>query len=293
MRVIIFGAGGQLGIDLVRECRRRGHSVLALRREKLDITDAKAVLETIERYVPDWVINAAAYNKVDLAETEPDVAMRINGIAVQGIAVACAETGATFLQYSTDHVFSGTKRTPYTEKDEPQPPSSYAVSKLAGELFVRAYCEKQYVMRVAGVFGPAGRYTNHGNFAELILRKAAEQAPLQIVRDFVATPTYSPALASSSIDALEKKIPYGLYHLGGSDEISWYDYALKIAQAGGKDADISPVTHRDFQTVAKRPRYSALSNAKIESEGIVAIPNLDECLRDYMKMRKRQRPRRS
>ena len=292
MRVIVFGAHGQLGSDLIRECRKRGHNILALRREKLDIADAAAVLEIIERYQPHWAINAAAYNKVDLAETEPEAAMRINAVAVQGIAAACAETGATLLHYSTDHVFRGDKKTPYTEQDRPQPPSAYAISKLAGELFAQAYCEKQYVVRVAGVFGPAGRYTNHGNFPELILRKADEGTAIRIVKDFVATPTYGPALAARSIDLLEKKIPYGLYHLGGGEEISWHDYALKIAEAAGKEADISAVTHREYPTAAKRPRYAALSNAKIEAQGILPMPALADCLAEYMDLRKRERPRR-
>ncbi len=291
--MIVFGAGGQLGTDLIRECRKRGHSILALRREKLDVADAAAVLDTIERYRPHWAINTAAYNKVDLAETQPEAAMRVNAVAVQGIAAACAETGTTLLHYSTDHVFSGTKKTPYTEQDQPQPPSTYAISKLAGELFVQAYCVKQYVVRVAGVFGPAGRYTNLGNFPELILRKADEGSPLRIVKDFVATPTYSPALAVRSIDLLEKKIPYGLYHLGGGQEISWHAYAVKIAEAAGKEADISAVTRHEYLTAAKRPRYAALSNAKIKAEGILPMPALTDCLKEYMDLRKLERPRRS
>ena len=293
MRVIVFGAGGQLGTALIRECRKRGHNILALRREKLDVADAAAVLDTIERYRPHWVVNAAAYNKVDLAETEPEAAMRVNAVAVQGIAAACAETGATLLHYSTDHVFRGDKSAPYTEQDRPQPPSTYAISKLAGELFVGAYCERRYVVRVAGVFGPAGRYTNHGNFPELILRKAAEGTPLRVVRDFIATPTYGPALAARSVDLLEKRIPCGLYHLGGGEEMSWYGFALKIAAAAGKEADISAVTRREYPTAAKRPRYAALANAKIESAGILPMPGLADCLAEYMELRKRERPRRA
>ena len=118
-------------------------------------------------------------------------------------------------------------------------------------------------------------------------------ASLRIVKDFVATPTYGPALAARSIDALEKKIPYGLYHLAGGDEISWYEYALKIAEAAGREADISPATDREYPTIAKRPRYSALSNAKLVSEGIAPMPPLDDCLADYVLLRKRERPRRS
>ena len=188
--------------------------MLALHRSQLDITEDDSVRRIVARHRPDWVINAAAYNKVDLAESEPEAAMRVNAFAVRAVATACAEAGATLLHYSTDHVFDGSKGTPYLEQDLPAPQSVYGVSKLAGELFARACCRSHYVLRVGGVFGPPGRYTNHGNFPEFVLRKCAEGTPLRIVDDQFATPTFGTALAGRSLDVLEKQVPFGLYHLG-------------------------------------------------------------------------------
>jgi len=289
LRALVLGAGGQLGVEIVSELQRRGHQVAVLRREQLDITRPEAVERAFEQQQPDWVINCAAYNKVDLAEKEPEVAMKVNGLAVRSIAVACHKRGATLLHFSTDHVFDGAKKTPYAEEDPPNPPSAYAISKLAGELYARAYCEKLFLVRVAGVFGPAGRFTHHSNFPELILRKAVEGSPLRVVEDFFATPTYAPALASRSIDLVERA-PHGLYHMGGGTPISWYQYALKILETASLRADIQPTNHRDYVTLAQRPRQAALSNAKIESVGLEKMPPLDEALKDYMKRRERVKP---
>ena len=281
MRALVLGAGGQLGAELVAGLERRGHPVVGLGRQQLDITSQSEVDKAFEHYKPDWVINSAAYNLVDVAEKEPELAMRVNGFAVRLLAIASKYAGATFMHFSTDHVFDGTKTAPYTEDDLPNPPSAYAVSKLAGELYAKAYCDKLFLVRVAGVFGPAGRYTARGNFPELILRKASEGSPLRVVEDFYATPTYAPALASRAIDLLEGA-PAGLYHIGGGTSISWYDYALQILALVGLKADIGPTNYREYVTPARRPRHAALSNAKIESLGIAKMPALDEALREYL-----------
>ena len=289
MRALVLGAGGQLGTELVAEMRRRGHSVVGLGRQELDITSQAAVEQALEKHAPGWVINSAAYNQVDLAEKEPLLALKINGLAVRTIAMACQAAGATLMHFSTDHVFDGEKGTPYTEEDLPNPPSSYGISKRAGELYALAYSRELFLVRVAGVFGPAGRHTNRGNFPELVLKKAAEKSPLNVVDDFFASPTYAPALASRCIDLLEKA-PFGLYHIGGGLTISWYDYALKILEVAGLDAPIQPTNHREFRTPARRPRRSALSNAKMESLGLAPMPPLEDALREYMELRKHVRP---
>jgi len=285
MRAIVLGAGGQLGVELSDELRRRGHSVVAADRRKLDITSADAVESLIARHKPDWVFNSAAYNLVDKAESEPEVAMRVNGLAVRSISMACQTNGAALVHYSTDHVFAGTKDEPYTERDLPEPPAAYGVSKLAGEHYARGNCERAYVIRVAGVFGPAGRYTNRSNFPELVLRKAEAGESLRVVDDFFATPTYAVPLAAMSIGLLEKA-PAGLYHIGGGETISWYEYALRILKAAGREADVQPTNHREYVTPARRPRRSSLSNSKIESLGFPAMPTLDEALADYMHRRR-------
>jgi dTDP-4-dehydrorhamnose reductase len=286
LRALVLGAGGQLGAELVSELKSRNHTVFGFGRQELDITDPEAIAHAFAAYSPDCVINSAAYNMVDIAEREPAVAMNINGLAVRSLALACRKAEAVFMHFSTDHVFDGTKTEPYTEDDLPSPPSAYAISKLTGELFARAYCEKSYVVRVAGVFGPAGRFTNRGNFPELVLKKAAEGSPLRVVEDFFASPTYAPALASRCLDLLERTPP-GLYHLGGGTTISWYEYGLKILAAAGLTADIQPTNHREFLTPARRPMHAGLSNAKAEKLGIAPMPPLEEALKEYMGIRNR------
>jgi dTDP-4-dehydrorhamnose reductase len=279
-------------VELVAELGRRGHETAGFSRQQLDITDPAAIDAALDRARPEWVFNAAAYNLVDLAEREPEAAMRVNGVAVRSIATAAQRHGATLLHFSTDHVFDGAKREPYKEDDPPNPPSAYAISKLAGELYARAYCEKLYIVRVAGVFGPAGRTTRRSNFPELVLRKAAEGAPLRVVEDFFATPTYAPALAPRAIELLEKA-PSGLYHLGGGTAISWYHYALKILEIAGLRADIAPTNHREYVMTARRPMHAQLSNAKAESHGIRPMPSLDEALTKYLRLRERFKPQKA
>ena len=168
------------------------------------------------------------------------------------------------------------------------------MSKLAGELFVRSCCSSHYVLRVAGVFGPPGRYTAHGNFIEFVLRKCAEGAELRIVDDHFATPTFGTALASRCLDILEQSIPTGAYHLGGGEVVSWYEFARMVAIEAGLGTDCILATNRhEYKTTAARPIYSALSNGKVETAGIAAMPSLARAIEEDLRLRKRERPRRS
>lgn len=290
MRAIIFGANGQLGTELARQCRERDYDALALGREETDISDAAAVRERIASHRPDVVINAAAYNGVDQAESDFMAALTINASAVRDMAAACAESGATLVHYSTDYAYGGDKRSPYVETDIPKPLSCYGASKAIGDAFIRDACPSHYVLRVAGVFSPAGRYTKQGNFPESVLRKCAEGSPMRIVRKHWTCPTYGPALASRTLDIVARGIPHGLYHLAGSESISWYDFACKVAAAAGCEADISPIDKHEYPATARRPRKPILSNAKAEAAGIEPLPALDDALREYMVLRERERP---
>ena len=287
MRVILIGAGGQLGADLERECRRRGHEVHAWGRDRLDITDSGAVQRAIVPLQPDWVINAAAYNDVAGAEKRPEDALRANALGVRAIAQACDATCATLLHYSTDYVFSGDKRRPYAESDSPLPLSAYGVSKLAGELFARATVRSHYILRVAGVYGPSGRRTRRGNFVEAVLRQCAEGRPLRVVGDQFTTPTFGPAIASRSLDILERRTPFGLYHLGGGQTVSWHQFASRVCAHARPPVEIAATALEDRSSGVRRPRHSALSNAKIEAAGIERMPSIDDCLREYLFLRDR------
>jgi dTDP-4-dehydrorhamnose reductase len=284
-RVAIFGSGGQLGVELMAEFRGRGYQVEGYERGSVDITDQGAVERVIAQYDPTIAINAAAYNQVDVAEKEPVAAFQVNALAVRNLAMACRQVDAYFIHFSTDYVFDGMAGRAYVEEDTPHPLGAYAVSKLAGEYYARAYLDQVAIVRTSGVFGPGGLDTARGNFVELMLRIAAEGKPIRVVEDHVASPTFAPALASRTADLAAQRAR-GIFHLGGGSPISWFDWAVKIFDAAGLKPPIKPTNEREFRTAARRPKYSALSNRKVEAMGIAPMPSLDEAIRAYLERRR-------
>jgi dTDP-4-dehydrorhamnose reductase len=280
-KAAIFGAGGQLGVELKAEFTARGYQVSAFERAGVDITDPAAVERAIASYDPTVVLNAAAYNQVDVAEKEPAAAFQVNALAVRNLAAACRQTDAKLVHFSTDYVFDGTAKRAYIEQDQTHPLGAYAVSKLAGELYARAYLDTPLIIRTSGVFGPGGIDTARGNFVELMLRLASGGQPIRVVADHVASPTFAPALASRTADMVERGVT-GIFHLGGGSPISWYDWAAKIFEAADFKPPLTPADERTFRTAARRPKYSALSNAKAEAQGIAPMPSLDEAIRLYL-----------
>ena len=280
----IFGSGGQLGVELKAEFSARGYQVTGFERSTVDITDQTAVDRAFARTDPALVINAAAYNQVDVAEKEPQAAFLVNALAVRNLATACRQADAQLVHFSTDYVFDGLAGRAYTEDDAPRPLGAYAVSKFAGEMYARAYLDAPLIIRTSGVYGPGGLDTARGNFLELMLRLAAQGQPIRVVEDHFASPTFAPALASRTADLVERKIR-GIVHAGGGTPISWFDWAAKIFEAAGLKPALKPTSEREFRTPARRPKYSALSNAKMESLGIQPMPSLDEALRAYLERR--------
>jgi len=285
-RVLIVGSGGQLGIELFREFTARGFEVTGMQRAELDITDAAKVEQCVARLDPSLVINAAAYNMVDVAEKEPAAAFQVNALAVRNLAVACRQADARLVHFSTDYVFDGLKNAPYVEEDETHPLGAYAVSKLAGELYARAYLDNALVIRTSGVFGPQGLNTARGNFIELMLRLAGSGQPIKVVEDHVASPTYSPVLAARTADLAARNV-HGIFHAGGGTAVSWFDYARLIFRLAGLNPELRPTNEREYRTAARRPRYSALSNQKMESTGVEPFPSLETAVRSYLSLRER------
>lgn len=283
-KVAVFGCGGQLGVELKSQIEARGYEAFGFDRTKVDITDAARVEETIALIDPAVVFNAAAYNQVDVAEKEPLAAFQVNALAVRNLALACRQIDAQLVHFSTDYVFDGMAGRPYTEADPTHPLGAYAVSKLAGEHYAQAYIEKPLVIRTSGVFGPGGTMTARGNFFEVMLRLARSGSPIRVVNDHFASPTYAPALAARSIALLEGGHT-GVFHVGGGCAISWHDYAAKIFQHAGLKPELRPTDEREYRTAARRPKFSALSNAKMESVGIAPMPSLDEAIVDYLSKR--------
>jgi dTDP-4-dehydrorhamnose reductase len=291
-RVAIFGSGGQLGVELCRQFENRGWNIVRFDRQSLDITNTALVESALANADPELVINAAAYNQVDVAEREPQAAFNANAIGVRNLAMACRQTDAKFVHFSTDYVFDGRKGSPYVETDQPHPLGAYAVSKLAGELYAQAYLDNPLIIRVSGVFGPGGLFTPRGNFVELMLRMGKSGAPIRVVEDHAASPTYAPALASRTADLVAKGCT-GLFHIGGGEPISWYNYARLIFELSGLKPELKPTNEREYRTAARRPPYSALSNAKMEGQGIEAMPPLREAVALYLKAREGAKPHRS
>jgi dTDP-4-dehydrorhamnose reductase len=291
-RVVIFGSGGQLGFELCKEFEGRSWEVVRFDRRSLDVTDTALVEAAIAKADPQLVLNAAAYNQVDVAEREPLLAFQANALAVRNIAMACRQNDAQLVHFSTDYVFDGLKGSAYVETDPTHPLGAYAVSKLGGELYAQAYLERPLVIRVSGVFGPAGLFTPRGNFVESMLRLAQSGKPIRVVEDHFASPTYAPALASRTADLVEKDAS-GVYHLGGGEAISWYAYAGLIFEAAGLHPELTPTNEREYRTAARRPKFSALSNSKVEAAGVKPMPPLRDALANYFAVRAQVKPHRS
>lgn len=289
-RAVVFGASGQLGVELVRELKSRQYDVAARSRSSADITDPAALENALASFNAEVVFNAAAYNQVDVAEKEPQAAFLVNALAVRNLALACRQIDAKLVHFSTDYVFDGTSTRPYVEDDPTHPLGAYAVSKLAGELYAQAYLEKPLIVRTSGVFGPGGLTTARGNFVEMMLRMAGSGQPIRMVADHFASPTFAPYLAARTLDLLERG-QSGVFHAGGGTPISWFDFAQMIFEVAGLQPVLHRSNEREYRTTARRPKYSPLSNAKMERAGVAPMPPLREAVETYFAERNRSKPK--
>lgn len=285
-KIVVLGNAGQLGVELVGQLNARGYEVTGWDKGEVDITDADRTEHALADLNPEIVINAAAYNQVDVAEREPMNAFHVNALAVRSVAVACRQLDARLVHFSTDYVFDGRAGRPYTEEDATHPLGAYGVSKLAGELYAQAYLDNPLIIRTSGVYGPGALHTARGNFVELMLRLAMSPPPIRVVEDHVASPAYAPALAARTIELMERG-ETGIFHVGGGVPISWFAWAKLIFEVAGLHPELRPTSEREYRTDARRPKFSALSNAKMERLGIAPMPPLKEALEDYFRLRAR------
>lgn len=259
MKVVILGAGGQLAFDLVRVMA--DWDLVPLRHEDLDTCDYPRVREVLRGIRPDAVINTAAFVRVDDCEDQVERAFQVNAFAVRNLAQVCADLDCVLMHISSDYVFGGEKRTPYTEEDLPNPVNVYGSSKLAGEYFVRNICPKHFVARTSGLYGVAGSSGKGGNFVETMIRMAKEGNPIRVVNDQVLSPTYSRDLAEE-LNGLLATTDYGLYHVTNNGACSWYGFAAKIFELVGLRPDLAQITTQAYASSALRPAYSALAHSK-------------------------------
>jgi dTDP-4-dehydrorhamnose reductase len=279
MRVAVVGSRGQLGAAVVHECST-AHDVIALTRQDLDVTDDDLVRATMGRIRPDTIINCAGFNDVDVAEDRPVQALNANAFAVRALAQAAADQGATFVHYSTDFVFDGSKSTPYTEDDRPNPRSVYAVSKLLGEWFA-ADAPRAFVLRVESLFGRApGAPPAKGSAASLLNAMLAGQE-VRVFVDRTVTPTYVIDAARATRQILECGVEPGLYHCVNSDQCTWLEFVRELARHLKLEPRLRPIRLADVTLRAVRPRYCALSNARLASVGIV-MPRWRDAVARYL-----------
>ena len=279
MRVAVVGARGQLGAAVAHEFQS-DHKVIALAHADLDIHDPVAVQTTMSRSTPDVIINCAAYNAVDAAEDQPLEALRTNAIAVRNLARTAAAVGAVFIHCSTDFVFDGTAERPYVEDDQPNPRSVYAASKLLGEWFA-ADVPRHYVLRVESLFGrapggPPAKGSVHG-----IVEALRRGAIARVFEDRTVSPTYVPHAARAMRELLERGAPTGLYHCVSSGHCTWLEFALAAAEGLGVEPRVQAVRVAEVTLRAERPKYCALSNARLAAIG-VELPTWQAALKEYL-----------
>lgn len=274
MKVVITGAGGQLGHDL--QAAFGDDDVVALRRGQLDVTREAEVLAAVRHHRPDLVVHAAAFTKVDACESQPETAWATNTIATWWLARACREVDSAMVYVSTDYVFDGTLGRPYTEFDQVNPRSMYGRSKEAGEQLVRQTLDRHYIVRTSWVHGVHG-----GNFAKTMLRLGRERGAVDVVDDQCGSPTFTADLAPQ-IRRLAGSDFHGTFHLTNSGHCTWFEFARAIFDHTGMDVELGPIDTASFAAPAPRPAYSVLDNLMARQVGLPDMPPWQGSLKVFL-----------
>jgi dTDP-4-dehydrorhamnose reductase len=287
VKYVVLGAAGQLGRDL---CPRLAGDVVALTRAEADLTRPETLRAALADARPDVVVNCAAYNFVDKAESEPAAAFAVNAWAVRDLALVCRDLGCALVHYSTDYVFGldEARQTPWAETDAPGPVSVYGLSKLAGEYLVRALCPRHFVLRTCGLYGVWGSGGKGGNFVETMLRVAGQGKPLRVVADQTCTPSYAADVAAATA-ALVPTGRYGLYHVTNADACTWHEFARAIFELAGVPADLTAIPSREYAAAARRPAYSVLAGRALAAAGVPPPRPWRDALAAYLAERKQRR----
>ncbi|MBZ4645368.1 MAG: dTDP-4-dehydrorhamnose reductase [Clostridia bacterium] len=266
MRVLITGAKGQLGNEIIRILNIGTSALGSINQvykhvevaksdiKDLDITNLDLVKNYVNNFKPDIIINTAAYTNVDGCEMDTDTAFKINALGARNVAMIAEEVGAKIVHVSTDYVFSGNGSIPYKEYDLPCPVNVYGKTKLLAEKYVQQFCSKYFIVRTAWLYGYNGR-----NFVKTIISAGKERGHLSVVDDQKGNPTNAEELAHHILEMCLTE-EYGLYHCTSNGECSWYDFAKKIVQNAGIKCNVIPIQSEQLQRAAKRPTYSSLDN---------------------------------
>jgi len=276
MKILITGAAGMLGRDVMLAAGNAGHQVIGFGHSELDVTDAGAVSAKIEGERPATVIHCAAWTDVDGAEEAEEAAMAVNGKGAGNVAAAASEVGAVVVYVSSDYVFDGSKGAPYVETDQPAPLSAYGRTKLAGEEATAAANKRHFIVRSAGLFGVGG-----SNFVETMLRLAADHGEVLVVRDQVGSPTYTWHLAYGIVRLIEG-IEFGIHHMAAAGKCSWYEFAREIFEQAKVECKVLSGTTEMLGRPAPRPAFSALTSQR---EHAIRLPSWHDGLAGYLAQR--------
>jgi dTDP-4-dehydrorhamnose reductase len=278
MNVLLIGGSGQLGSEI--RARWKSDRIVAPTHEQLDFEDDRNVERAIDASQAELVVNCAAFHNVDACESAVDRAFALNAVAVDRVAALCQARAIGFLTISTDYVFDGSSARPYTEEDCARPLSAYGASKLAGEQLVLRRDMHAYVVRTCGVYGLRASKAK-GTFVDRVIAQARSGETSRVVRDVVASPTYAGDLATA-LRALVASGARGLFHACNPGPVSWFDFACAALELSGIPESIEPIGAAQWKAAARRPAYSALANARLESLRI-AIPSWRDGIAAYLR----------
>ncbi|MFC0333945.1 dTDP-4-dehydrorhamnose reductase [Paenibacillus sepulcri] len=276
MKILVTGANGQLGAELVH-LSEEGFTIQGYGRDMLDITSLAQCRQVLARFQPDAVIHCAAYTAVDKAESEPDEAFRVNAAGTRNLAIASREIGAKLCYISTDYVFDGTSVIPYNEIDNTNPRTVYGKSKLAGEQAVTSLHDRYFIVRTSWVYGKYGN-----NFVKTMLKLGSEKDLLKVVHDQIGSPTYTLDLAHFLLELVRTEC-YGIYHASNTGICSWFDFAAAIFEESGSAIKLEPCTTEDFPRPAPRPAYSVMDHSSIRVNGLTDLRPWREALIHFLK----------
>ncbi len=284
MRIIVTGANGQLGREITTFYRDNGCEVHPFSSSEFDITKYPVVSSLTRKIKPDLIINCAAYNAVDTAETDWEQAFSVNGLGPRYLARAASENGASIVHYSTDYIFNGKQNRPYTLADNPDPISRYGESKLLGEQMIKRHASEYYLIRTSWVFG-----SGNTNFVKKVLEWSKERDTITIVDDQVSSPTCTKDLAKATFD-LTKSKEFGLFHITNSGSCSRFEWATDILKKTGWKGTILPTKSENFPTPAKRPLYSVLDNFGTKEAIGYHLPSWQDATTSLLQERKELEP---
>lgn len=278
MKILVTGAKGMLGKDLSPILKKANHEVFETDIEELDITQIDKVYEMVKNLKPEIIVNCAAYTQVDKAEQEPEKAFLINAAGAQNLALVCKDFNFDLCHISTDYVFDGEKKTPYTPFDQPNPINIYGLSKLAGEKYIQWVWNKFYITRTSWLYG-----RNGNNFVSSILELAKRQNEIKVIDDQKGSPTWTVNL-SNAISKIITTRRYGIYHVTDETDngISWFTFAQEIINLSGSKTKLIPCKTEEFPRQARRPKNSALDLTMTKLIFKINIPSWKESLKNFL-----------